>query len=125
MKNKLISALLLALTGCTTLHSYDAAPQFYRAKGQEDQLKITGKINQKFEDKFVYGLVTNKVTIFFNDQPQIEGYLDKQQTGDLTGQPYNGKPVSASCSSKLVSENWRELKCIVFIDNERAATLTM
>lgn len=122
---KRITAILLTLilTGCAGVNTYQAAPQAYRAKGQDNQTQITGKIDQKYN---TFGNhESNKVTIYFDGKAQIEGVLDRSQTGELTGEPYNGKPTSASCSAKKVSDKWVELKCIVFIDNERAATLTM
>jgi hypothetical protein len=124
---KKIAALLLTLviTGCATTKTYQASPQFYRAKGQDNQVQITGKIDQDYNFKITGDTYSNKVTIFFDGKPQIEGHLDRSQTGELTGQPYNDKPTSASCSAKVVSKDWVELKCIVFVDNERAATLTM
>lgn len=124
---KRITALLLALsiTGCASTHTFQAAPQYYRAKGQDNQIQITGKIQQDMKEGVFTSTIKNHVTIFFNGAPQIDGYLDGQQTGELTGQPYEGKNTSASCSAKAVTKEWSELKCIVFIDNERAATLTM
>lgn len=124
---KRITALLLALTvtGCASTHTFQAAPQFYRAKGQDNQIQITGNVQQDYEDKILYGTVKNKVTIYFNGIPQIEGLLDAQQNGELSGHPFEGKNTSASCSGKPVTREWTELKCIVFIDNERAATLIM
>lgn len=124
---KRITALLLALTvtGCASTHTFQAAPQFYRAKGQDNQIQITGKVQQDIKYSITGDTYLNKVTIYFNGMPQIEGLLDIQQNGELSGQPFEGKNTSASCSGKPVTREWTELKCIVFIDNERAATLIM
>lgn len=124
---KRITALLLALTvtGCASTHTFQASPQFYRAKGQDDQIQITGKIVQDIKQGAFTATIKNHVTIFFNGQPQIDGFLDGSQSGELSGQPFEGKNTSASCSAKAVTKDWSELKCIVFIDNERAATLIM
>lgn len=125
MKKTIIAAVLLSLTACATTHTYQAAPQHYRAKGQENQTEITGKIIQDMKEGVFTSTIKNHVTIYFNGQSQIDGYLDASQTGEIAGQPFEGKKTSASCSAKAVTKEWAELKCIVFIDNERAATLTM
>ncbi len=124
---KRIKALLLALTitGCASTQTYHAAPQFYRAKGQDDQIQISGQVKQDYEYKITGDKYANRVTITFNGTIQIDGLLDARGFGEFSGQPFQEKPTSASCSSKPVSKGWVELKCIVFIDNERAATLTM
>lgn len=124
---KRITALLLALTvtGCASTATYHASPQFYRAKGQDDQIQITGQVKQDVSYSITGDKASNKVSIFFNGQTQIEGLLDGRGFGEFSGQKYNDKNTSASCSAKHVSKEWVELKCIVFIDNERAATLIM
>lgn len=119
------TALIIAalVSGCATTHTYQASPQAYRAKGQENQTHITGKIEQKYNN---FGLIDyNKIVIFFDGQPQITGTLDAAMTGEFVGDDYQGKKTAASCSTKPVTKEWGETKCIIFIDNERAATLTM
>lgn len=125
MKKTLLAALLLTLTACATSNTYHASPQLYRAKGQENQLQITGKVQQDHAFKITGDTYANRVSIYFDGKEQINDLLDDRGFGEFTGQPYNNKPVTASCSSKHVSKGWVELKCIVFIDNERAVTLTM
>lgn len=125
MKKSTLIALAMLVSACATTHTFESSPQFYRAKGQDDQTKITGKVEQYHKDKFVTAEWSNKVTIYFNGQPQIVGNLDAEMTGEFTGEPFNGKATSTSCSTKRLSKTVAELKCIVFIDNERAATVTM
>lgn len=122
------TALLIAalLAGCATTKTYQASPQQYRAKGQENQVQITGKVDQNHDYKITTGdIYTNRVTIYIDGKEYLSDTLDPHGSGEFTGQKYNDKLVTASCSSKHVAKGWVELKCIVFIDNERAATLIM
>jgi len=125
MKNTIIAAFLLSLFGCASTHTFQASPQHYRAKGEDKQIEITGQVKQDHEFKITGDTSSNKVTIFFDGKTQIEGFLDNRGFGEFSGQTYHEKNTTASCSSKKVSKGWVEIKCIVFIDNERAATLTM
>lgn len=115
-----ITMLLLALliSGCASTHQ--SAPQNYRPKGDENSVQITGKMDKKeafISDEYI-------VTVFFNGAEQIKFKLDDSATGDGNGLPYQGKRTSTSCSSKKLNEYAIEVRCIVFIDNERTVTLT-
>ena len=117
---KKITTLLLALliSGCASTHL--AAPQNYRTKGDDNAVQITGKIDKKellLSDEFI-------VSVFFNGFEQIKFKLDDSATGDGIGLPYQGKQTSSSCSSKRINEHTLDVRCIVFIDNERTVTLT-
>lgn len=113
---KRITALLLALTVTGCASTYHAAPQAYRAKGQDNQIIITGKADSS--------LTENKVHLYFDGLEQISGELDRHYNAELTGKPYNGKNTSATCTGTRKTSAWVEVRCIVFIENERAATLT-
>lgn len=117
---KKITTLLLALliSGCASTHL--SAPQNYRSKGDDNAVQITGKIDKK------EAFLSNEyiVTVFFNGLEQIKFKLDGSATGEGIGLPYQGKQTSTSCSSKRFNEYAIEVRCIVFIDNERTVTLT-
>jgi hypothetical protein len=117
MKKYLI-ALSLTLTACAT--TYNAAPQTTRIKGAEQPINITGELFRKQE------LLTTPmhVSIFFNGALQIKVPLDRLATGEANGEAYNGKPTSATCTSKQTSETNTEVRCMVFVDNEKTVTLT-
>lgn len=125
MKKLITLAAVLSLTACVHQASYNSAPQYYRAKGQDAQTVITGKLDQSVKDGVFTDEKHHHLTIYFDGNPQIIGELDRQGTGEFTGQDYNNKKTSASCSAKPTSKTTAELKCIVFIENERAATLIM
>lgn len=125
MKKTALFVALLSLSACATNHTFTAAPQQYRAKNSEQQITITGKVDQELKRNVLKNSLSSDVTIFFNGTPHITGRLDQQGFGEFNGQPYNDLPTSASCSSKHITQNTGELRCIVFINGERAATLTM
>ncbi|MDP8568615.1 hypothetical protein [Methylophilus aquaticus] len=125
MKKVIIIFAAALLSACAKHYVYESSPQFYRAKGQDDQTKITGKIEQSRKINLLNTISVDKITIYFDGIEQIVGYLDDELTGELEGKPFNGKKTSASCSSKSLSNNLAEIRCIVFIDNERAATIVI
>jgi hypothetical protein len=105
-KKIILGIALLALIGCAT-----AAPQFYRARGSEVQHTITGKSVGRFYKIYVDGEeVISKAT----------GWLSGNS--EATGN-FHGKVVSSSCHTALglLTDS---IVCTVFMDNERAATLT-
>lgn len=114
MKNVVILALFVGLSGCATQHQ--AAGQNYRFKGSDNAIEIQGKLNKTLTDSIV--------DITFNGESQIKVNLDYQYFGDASGLPYNGKPTNASCSGKRSSRYSVEVRCMVFVDNEKTVTLT-
>lgn len=120
----LVALLTLAVTGCATTHNYQAAPQNYRMKNAENPITITGKLDQVLNEFAVSEPLKSKLTVFIDNELKITGFLDKHVSGDIQGEPFNGKPTSASCSTKNISAGIGETRCIVFIDNERTVTLT-
>ncbi len=115
MRNILTIALIVGLSGCAS--QYQAAGQNYRLKGEESTIEIQGKLNDSaFGNK-------NNAEISFNGELQINVPLDYRYFGDASGKPYKGKPTSASCTAKQLSSS-TEVRCMVFVDNERTVTLT-
>lgn len=125
MKKLLTALCLISLAGCTTVKTYTPAPQAYRLKGTDQQINITGQLTQTKKTGVITDDFKSDLNIYFNGELTISGLLDRQISGDFTGKPYNGKPTAATCSTKHISANIGETRCIIFIDNERAATLTM
>lgn len=118
MKHAAILALIVGLTGCAT--QYQAASQNYRLKGENDTLEIKGELfNGNNPIK-----ADNHVQIRFNGVDQIKVPVDRSYFGEANGEPYKGKQTSASCTGKKTSRYSVEVRCMVFVDNERTVTLT-
>jgi len=121
MKKTIFLVAAIALTGCAVNKTHESAAQNYRLQGAENAIAITGKLDQKR----VLDVVTESVFhIYFDGTEQITGSLDRNLGGEFTGMQYNGKPTSAACSSKKTGETTAEVRCMVFIGNERTVTLT-
>lgn len=118
--NKLLTALLvLAVTGCAT-NTHKAATQNYRLKGAENTTTINGALLHDYKiasDEYAVG-------IYIDETMHIKFPLDSQLNGEGTGLDYQGKKTSATCTGRKVSASTTEVRCMVFIDNERTVTLT-
>lgn len=109
MKKYAFLAVMAALAGCTTV----APSQGYRPAGS---MAAPWQIRGELFD------ITN-VKIFVNDSKVIDDRVSFiSGDGEFRGR-YEGKTISASCntSTGLVTVSTR---CIVFVENERAATLS-
>jgi hypothetical protein len=111
MLSRLTTAILVAvaIAGCTTT----APSQGYRPPGSTaTPWQIRGEL---FD--------LTKVRIFVNDSKVIDARLSMLSgDGEFRGS-YGGKAISASCNTSaglLVAAT----RCIVFVENERAATLS-
>lgn len=116
MKNTLLIASLL-MAGCVSMHESPA--QNYRLAGEENPVNITGHIERK--DSIVTEATLH---VQFNGQEVLSGKLGPQYTGDIAGGIYQGKPVSSTCSSIRKSNGGYDVRCMVFVANERTVTLT-
>lgn len=124
MKKLLISLVMLNLIGCASQHTHEAAPQNYRIKNTDKPISISGIVDVNEKSGVFTDSAEFDVTIKFEGQPQIIGKLDNALSGDFIGKDYNGQKTAATCNGKIVSQNAIEVRCIVFIDNEKTVTLT-
>lgn len=124
MKNTTIALILLALTGCTTNYTHQAAPQTYRPKNTESAYNITGKAHVTQNYGFISDTASVSISIYFNGDPVIFGNLDNNLGAEFNGRDYKQQKTAASCTGKMLNETTAETRCIVFIDNERTVTLT-
>ena len=107
MKNILIAAIIVLLAACAT----SAPSQGYRpANYAGAPWNISGE-----KDQF-----TNAVVIKINNQIVISNTLSLLSSdGEFSGS-YDGKPVTASCMTDMNIKT----NCFVFVNGEKAATLT-
>lgn len=120
--------LALILASCTTVKTGTSASQNYRLQGENNPVSIHGLVNNKSTMRAFDTVADTEVKIFFDGEQMIQGKLDQQLNGELIGQPYKGKPTSATCNSVLTGQksgqNLYRLSCLVFIGNEKTVTLT-
>jgi hypothetical protein len=109
MKLVTIFALIALLVGCATAPSQGYRPANYAGA----PWNISGEMNQ----------FTNGVVIKINGQTVIDKTLSLLSgDGEFSGQ-YDGKAVNATCMTSMgVFAN--KTNCFVFVNSEKAATLT-
>jgi hypothetical protein len=107
---KVIIVLIASiLVGCAST----APTHTYRPRGSiDDAWAITGKYNE----------ITGKIDIYINGTNVIDSNVSIWDGSGEVSAKYQDKSVTASCNnvSKLFASYEQ---CIVFVDNERAATL--
>lgn len=111
--------LALALAGCAT-QAFQAAPQNYRLKGAGKPVEIKGLV---LFDRKAFGH-ESAAAIYINNIMHIKVPLDQGFNGEATGMDYEEQSTAASCTGKRTSQATVEVRCMVFIDNERTVTLT-
>jgi hypothetical protein len=107
MKKVLIISMMVLLVGCSTI----APSQTYRpANYSGAPWNITGEISD----------VNDMVVIKINNEIVINHDLSAWTSGGEFSGVYQGKTVTASCITDMTDTT----NCFVFINNEKAATLT-
>jgi hypothetical protein len=119
----LLAGVMLA--SCTSTAKDVSPSQSYRLAGAQNAWKITGSM----DSEVTHGLglipdqVKRTVTIYVNGDPVINGTLSPAATGELSG-TYQDRSIDTICSSEQKTPTWLDVRCMVLVDNERAATLT-
>ena len=124
MKKLLIAVAIIALSGCQAMqqrHVNDSPAQFYRPDGASESWKITGTLTLDIDR--MWGNHKRQLNVNINGQPVIEGFLSPMYSGELSGQ-YENKRVDSICSGEQKNPNWIDVRCLILIDNQRAATLS-
>lgn len=120
-----LGAIILGglMVGCATTHNFQSPVQSYRPYGAESNITITitGDLKQTFGGM---GEASHLLKIYFDGTEVLSGSLNQHVSGDLVGSKWDGKQVSTSCSTRPVSKDWAETRCMVFIGDERTVTLT-
>lgn len=112
MKKMVLALMVFGLGACATV----AQNVSYRAANHEG---AAWGISAKSEN----GVLKNDISILINGEVVASGSLHDLKPKDTFNGSYKGRNVSAECEVKtmgMVVQN----ACSVFIDNERAATLT-
>lgn len=108
MKKLSIFALLL-LSGCATT----APSQVYRPSNAQQSIKISGDYNE----------FSTALNIYFDGNLTLQGKMPIfSDSTELNGN-YGNYDASAVCTRQTQILN-EVINCMVFIDNERATTLT-
>lgn len=115
--------MAIALAACSTVQS----PQsFYRAPGDAAQLAIGGTVTQR-----VFALTANgyshQVEITINGETVIIGDMGGANSADYSTQ-WQGRHITASCMT-LASDRFLSraptARCLIFVNGERAGTVSM
>lgn len=124
MKKLIVLTSLVSLFGCATTHNFEAAPQSYRAKNADNPIDITGKLIVGHKKNLLSDDFKFSVTIYFDRESVIFGNLGRNLGGDFNGLDFKGHKTAMTCTGKVVSQDAIEVRCMVFVDNERTVTLT-
>lgn len=124
--NRVLSlSTLIFLASCSTTGQSPSQP--YRAIGQSAPWSISSHYT-KTPSKFSWSS-DYEFSILIDGSVALSGTLSDSPV-DLLG-TYQGKRIEASCAKILTADNWsrngqrESARCTVFIDNERAATLSL
>lgn len=121
---KIIPLILAAvLPGCIsigqTVDHNESPVQTYRTKDGET-VRISGTLDRNYLGMSKY---SRDVKVYFGDQLVIDGAINDDYVGELGGY-WRNKPVDLSCSGTKTTRTNINVRCLVFVDNERAVTLT-
>lgn len=122
-----VVSLALIMTACAGAPTV-SQPGFYRPRGADQQMQITGSLSAP--DVFKVG---RTVTINIDGTRAASGDSEASFSGT-----WQGRKVDADCSHtggpwtgltaatlSLVGADRPGVKCLVFVDGERAASLTL
>lgn len=126
MKTKgilIITILSVLLVGCVQTTQDISPAQSYRPKGSDDLWRISGNLDSEYKEDLMGMHVKRVLNVHINGEKVITGQLSAKATGELSGN-YQGHSIISSCSSEQKTQNWVDVRCMILVDNERAATLT-
>jgi uncharacterized protein YceK len=121
----LLLAAALIVSGCSSQAIDQSPTQTYRPAWSADQISITGKMDTEWKRKLTGMYVGRKVTVLFNGETVISGWLTDPDNaaGTLIG-TYEKRRVDVDCTGIKRPPNTLDVRCLVLVNNERAATLT-
>ncbi len=118
----LIALSLFTITACTTTSTDVSPSQSYRPAGSSDLWTISGNLDSEFTTGLV-DEVTRMLYVYINGEEVISGQLSARGTGELSGS-FRDHSIVSNCSSEQRTPTWIDVRCMILVDNERAATLT-
>ena len=110
MINKVLTLLsILAITGCAT----SSPTQHYRT-ANNTQMTIAGTHNE----------ITGKIEISIDNKVALSGNMPQFFGSDVEfSGTYSGMNIDAYCNTKESAFS-SSVQCLIFVDNDRATTLT-
>lgn len=117
MQRVVLIFMAMMIAGCSSV--YQAGSQPYRMRGDDRAVSISGSV--EMVEKLIS--ITHRVRITIDGEAAISGDLDGTAAGVLTGR-WRGKSVEADCAKVGSSGTSYNIRCLVLIENERAASLT-
>jgi hypothetical protein len=127
MKYIFILLMAIDLSACITTpqvkSSEVAQAQNYQFAGDNESTKITGLLEKYGNDWAYHGaFLTVKIG---NEEVIVRKPVDRYNfSGEVGGNTYRDKKVSASCIGYAVTDRWTDVHCTVFVGNEQTVTLT-
>ncbi len=110
-------------SGCV-YKTQDISPvQIFRLRGSEEIWHISGNLDSRFKEGLIQNSTSRTLNIFINGQLVIKGSLTSDGNGELIGK-YRDHNIISYCSSEVKTATWLDIRCMILVDNERAATLT-
>lgn len=119
-------AMIAVLAGCgprTAPGRVEAGPQFWRPSATKEAWLIGGYLDTR---RVPGGLGTrpeHEVFVTVNGRVAMQGAMPRDRALELTGR-VEGMGVSALCTPAMVARATLQVRCLVLVGNERAATLS-
>lgn len=124
MRTLFAALLSVLLAACSTVTQSPLS--YYRAAGAADQITIGGTITQSPWGITGHGH-THAVEITINGETVIRGDMGNSSSQDYDA-TWNGRKITAACMV-LASDKFMNPKpsarCLVFVNGERAGTVSM
>lgn len=121
-------AALVTVSGCATKAAATHA-QIYRPAGSDQAMTIQGAISSKpglIKNEYsVFVRIDNVTRIGLKLSPQGNGEISCPAGIDIDGcEPFSDRDLSLTCTGSTNNNRLKSVTCFVFIDNEKATTLT-
>lgn len=126
MRRASLALPLIVLAGCgaqTAAGRSEASPQFWRPTASKAAWTIAGHMDTSRVPGGLLSRPRHIVTIRVNGIDTLSGEVPRDRQVELTGRA-EGAALASICTPRMIAHAAVEVRCLVLIDNERAATLT-